>query len=50
MLCAATSAPATHFLLLFRALPEGNYNVTVTFGDARAETTTTVKAELPVDD
>jgi lysophospholipase L1-like esterase len=28
------------------ALPEGNYNVTVTFGDAQAETTTTVKAEL----
>lgn len=28
------------------ALPEGNYNVTVTFGDARGETTTTVKAEL----
>ncbi|HEX8142419.1 MAG TPA: rhamnogalacturonan acetylesterase [Pyrinomonadaceae bacterium] len=28
------------------ALPEGNYNVTVTFGDATAETTTTVKAEL----
>jgi len=28
------------------ALPEGNYNVTVTFGDARAESVTTVKAEL----
>ena len=28
------------------ALPEGNYNVTVTFGDQNAETTTTVKAEL----
>jgi lysophospholipase L1-like esterase len=28
------------------ALPEGNYNVTVTFGDAQGETTTTVKAEL----
>jgi lysophospholipase L1-like esterase len=28
------------------ALPEGNYNVTVTFGDPVAETTTTVKAEL----
>src|SRR5436305_4386630 len=28
------------------ALPEGNYNVTVTFGDAKNETTTTVKAEL----
>jgi lysophospholipase L1-like esterase len=28
------------------ALPEGNYNVTVTFGDQQAETTTTVKAEL----
>ena len=28
------------------ALPEGNYNVTVTFGDAAGETTTTVKAEL----
>lgn len=28
------------------ALPEGNYNVTVTFGDARNETVTTVKAEL----
>jgi lysophospholipase L1-like esterase len=28
------------------ALPEGNYNVTVTFGDARRETVTTVKAEL----
>src|SRR5215213_7776521 len=28
------------------ALPEGNYNVTVTFGDKTAETTATVKAEL----
>jgi lysophospholipase L1-like esterase len=28
------------------AVPEGNYKVTVTFGDARAESTTTVKAEL----
>src|SRR6185503_8212489 len=28
------------------ALPEGNYNVTVTLGDAAGETTTTVKAEL----
>src|SRR6478672_9760984 len=28
------------------ALPEGNYNVTVTFGDAQGETMTTVKAEL----
>jgi len=28
------------------ALPEGNYNVTVTFGDAAAESVTTVKAEL----
>jgi lysophospholipase L1-like esterase len=28
------------------ALPEGNYDVTVTFGDAMGETTTTVKAEL----
>jgi lysophospholipase L1-like esterase len=28
------------------ALPEGNYNVTITFGDQLAETTTTVKAEL----
>src|SRR5712692_6276572 len=28
------------------ALPEGNYNVTVTLGDAQGETTTTVKAEL----
>jgi lysophospholipase L1-like esterase len=28
------------------ALPEGNYNVTVTFGDRAGETTTTVKAEL----
>ena len=28
------------------ALPEGNYNVTITFGDAQGETTTTVKAEL----
>jgi len=28
------------------ALPEGNYNVTVTFGDAKNETATTVKAEL----
>src|ERR1700730_5578490 len=28
------------------ALPEGNYKVTVTFGDAQGETTTTVKAEL----
>ena len=28
------------------ALPEGNYNVTITFGDLQAETTTTVKAEL----
>ena len=28
------------------ALPEGNYNVTVTFGDATAATATTVKAEL----
>jgi len=28
------------------ALPEGNYSVTVTFGDQDAETTTTVKAEL----
>ena len=28
------------------ALPEGNYNVTVTLGDAAAESTTTVKAEL----
>lgn len=28
------------------ALPEGNYNVTVTFGDKAAETTATVKAEL----
>ena len=27
-------------------LPEGNYRVTVTFGDQAAETTTTVKAEL----
>jgi len=28
------------------ALPEGNYHVTITFGDQNAETTTTVKAEL----
>jgi len=28
------------------ALPEGNYNVSITFGDQQAETTTTVKAEL----
>ncbi|HEX8774111.1 MAG TPA: rhamnogalacturonan acetylesterase [Pyrinomonadaceae bacterium] len=28
------------------ALPEGNYNVTVTFGDKNGETTATVKAEL----
>ena len=28
------------------ALPEGNYNVTVTFGDSVAESVTTVKAEL----
>jgi lysophospholipase L1-like esterase len=28
------------------ALPEGNYNVTITFGDRAGETTTTVKAEL----
>ena len=28
------------------ALPEGNYNVTVTFGDAAAESVSTVKAEL----
>ncbi len=28
------------------ALPEGSYNVAVTFGDAAGETTTTVKAEL----
>jgi lysophospholipase L1-like esterase len=28
------------------ALPEGNYNVTITFGDAENATSTTVKAEL----
>jgi lysophospholipase L1-like esterase len=28
------------------ALPEGNYQVTVTLGDAQSETTTTIKAEL----
>jgi lysophospholipase L1-like esterase len=28
------------------AVPEGNYRVTITFGDAAGETTTTVKAEL----
>ncbi|PYS53285.1 MAG: hypothetical protein DMF68_00030, partial [Acidobacteria bacterium] len=28
------------------ALPEGNYNVAVTLGDAQSDTTTTVKAEL----
>jgi lysophospholipase L1-like esterase len=28
------------------ALPEGNYRVTATFGDAKSETDTTVKAEL----
>ena len=28
------------------ALPEGNYHVTITFGDRAGETTTTVKAEL----
>ena len=28
------------------ALPEGNYNVTVTLGDATGESTTTIKAEL----
>jgi lysophospholipase L1-like esterase len=28
------------------ALPEGNYRVTITFGDAKSETATTVKAEL----
>jgi lysophospholipase L1-like esterase len=28
------------------AVPEGNYNVTVTFGDPKAESVTTVKAEL----
>lgn len=28
------------------ALPEGNYTVTITFGDQQAETTSTVKAEL----
>ncbi len=28
------------------ALPEGDYNVTITFGDQNAETITTVKAEL----
>jgi len=27
-------------------LPEGNYNVTITFGDSQADTITTVKAEL----
>ncbi len=28
------------------ALPEGNYNVSITFGDQNGDTTTTVKAEL----
>src|SRR5437588_9738071 len=28
------------------ALPEGNYKVSVTFGDARAATSTVIKAEL----
>src|SRR5262249_21681388 len=28
------------------ALPEGNYNVTVTLGDAKGETSATIKAEL----
>jgi lysophospholipase L1-like esterase len=28
------------------ALPEGNYNVTITFGDAQGDSITTVKAEL----
>jgi lysophospholipase L1-like esterase len=28
------------------ALPEGNYHVTVTFGDAQSESVTTIKAEL----
>jgi len=28
------------------AVPEGNYNVTITFGDRKNETTTTVRAEL----
>lgn len=39
--------PAAGKPVFFSAdLPEGNYNVTVAFGDARAATTTTIKAEL----
>ena len=38
-----TSDKAFHFSV---ALPEGNYSVQVTFGDAEGETVTTVKAEL----
>ena len=38
-----TSAAPFHFSV---ALPEGNYDVTVTFGDREGETVSTVKAEL----
>ena len=44
--CAAIFAPATSPSFFPCALPEGNYRVTVTFGDASGESSTTVKAEL----
>ena len=41
----AISAPATSHFSSRVALPEGNYNVTVTLGDQSAATNTTIKAE-----
>ena len=38
--------PGTPPVLFSVALPEGNYRVTVTLGDAAGESTTTIKAEL----
>jgi len=43
---AGAGAPSGNSLFFSVGLPEGNYNVTVTFGDSKGATETTVKAEL----
>jgi lysophospholipase L1-like esterase len=45
MPCAPVSSPPTGHSTFSVALPEGNYRITVTFGDAEDESVNTVKAE-----
>jgi lysophospholipase L1-like esterase len=44
--CAERGCTATKPFYFSVAVPEGNYKVSITFGDSQSETTTTVKAEL----